>query len=368
MSESTLKVPEDNTQTVVFEVIPADICMEWLADKIGEARHRSVVQAMAMQEGSHISPVFDVLARRAKDLDHTSRLIVDGYSMVFDDVQTTLLPGASARAARRAVKSFCGTLDDLQEAGVQVGVVNRYMETGRGLRRFNPFANRNHTKGYVIDDMVALAGPNLTDSATESFDFLLVAESERLADWWDAFTHHEYLHGRVPNEDDYVVPIDKESHVLVDVGKPGSSLIYDTACEWLEADDVAHVYYVNQLFPTGAIAKKLGQLQQSIGENNVEIVTSHYNHFGQPARASQQWRQRRASFDFYTSEGAALVHTKTLIVTKTNGEQIAMVTSNNLDERGVKYGTTETAIVTKNIETIANIKNYCDDIPRQKFG
>lgn len=367
MSESVLEVPEDNTQSLVFEVIPSDVCMEWLAARIMDAKQRSIVQAMAVHDGSRIAPIFDALADKAGDSEHTSRLIVDGYSKVFDDDQSTLLPSSSSRAARRAVRGFCDRLSDLEDVGVQVAVTNKYLETGRGLRRLNPYANRNHIKGHAIDDMVAFAGPNLTDSAADKYDFLLVAQDERLADWWDSFTEHEYLHGRVPSDEDYAVPIDDESHVLIDVGTPGSSLIYDTACDWLGAEDVTHVYYVNQFTPTGVIAKRLGQLQQSIGEDKVEIVTTHYSHFGQPARASQAWRQRRAAFTFYTPEDAGPVHTKTLIVTKKNGEQIAMVTSNNLDERGVTYGTAETAVVTKNVATIASVKEYCDRIPRQIF-
>lgn len=368
MSESALETPESNLQTVVFEVVPADVCMKWLAAKISDAQQRVAIQAMAVSVGGRTTPVFDALEQKTREDRVDTRFIVDGYSLVFDDDQSTLLPTPRSHAARTAVGVLRDRLQTLGEAGSDVAVVRKYLRVGTGIQRLNPYANRNHIKGHVIDDVVALAGPNLLDGATAKYDFLLVTENKILADWWDAFTAYESQHGVPPSDEDYIVPIDDESHILVDVGTRGESIIYDTACDLLEADDVQKVCYVNQLFPTGRILQVLQDVQSRLGVEAVEVVTSHYEQFRQPARSSQRARQKNAGLTFYTAKETMPVHTKTLLVTKKSGEQVAIITSNNLDERGVMYGTAETALVTQNTATITNIREYCDAIPRQEFA
>lgn len=368
MSESALETPESNLQTVVFKVVPADVCMQWLAAKIRNAQQRVALQAMAVGVGEHTAPVFDAIEQKARQGDVHTRFIIDGYSLVFDDDQSVLLPTPRSHAARAAVEVLRDRLQALSEAGSDVAVVRKYLNVGNGIQRLNPYANRNHIKGHVIDDVVALAGPNLLDGATAKYDFLLVTEDKILADWWDAFTAYESQYGVLPSEKDYVVPIDDESHILVDVGVSGESLIYNTVCALLEADDVQSVCYINQLFPAGRILGALREAQFRLGVEAVEVLTSHYVQFRQPVHTSQRARQRNAGLTFYTAKNTMPVHTKTLLVTKTSGEQVAIVTSNNLDERGVAYGTAETAVVTQNAVTIANIREYCDAIPRQKFA
>lgn len=353
------------TQSAVFEVLPADMCMKWLTEKIGTATQEVAVQAMAVQLGERTNPVFEAMERALLD-GVDVRCIIDGYSMVFDDDRSIFLPTPTGREARVAVGALKHQLYILEAAGADVAVLQKFAHTGRGAKRYNPYANRNHIKGYAIDDMVALAGPNLQDNATEKYDFMLVTTNDTVADWWRTFTAHESKHGAPPSDKDYKVPIDEETDILVDVGNYNESLIYDTVCNMLAEDDVREVLYVNQMFPAGKILRLLDELQIKLGAGNVTVVTSHYAQFNQPAKALLWLRQKNAKLTFHTPKDKP-IHTKTIIITKNSGEKVAIVTSNNLDERGIKYGTAEVAVVTKNSASIQNIENYCQGIPIERF-
>lgn len=365
MPENIAELAKTSIDTIQFEVIPSDVCISWLAENIRVASENVSVQAMCMQNTGSAIEVFDAMETQAKE-GKSVTCVVDGYSFVFNGSESIYTPGLSGLRARRAVNDFKDRLDEISSNGVQVAVTRKIGTVKAGIRTFNPYANRNHIKGYSTDSIVALAGPNLQPSVSDTYDFMLSTQNEKVADWWRGFVAHEVATGEVPEGVDHEVVLDEETTILVDAGIPGSSLIYDTVGSMLQDESVSSVKYVNQMFPTGKMHQILNNLQHKLGADAVLVVTSHYNQMSQPFKGALWVRQVRSPLQFCTPVDKQ-IHTKSVIITHTDGRKVCIVTSNNLDERGVNYGTAEIAVVTTNLPSIKNVESFCDGIPVRPF-
>lgn len=365
MSDSITELIKSNVDTIEFEVIPSDVCISWLAEKIGTANESVSIQAMCMQNTGATVEVFDAMEAQAEKGKNVT-CVVDGYSLVFDGDNSIYTPGLRGLRARRSVNDFKTRLAEVSGNRVQVAVTRQFGSVGSGISKFNPYANRNHIKGYAVDDTVALAGPNLQPSVVDTHDFMFVAQSEKIADWWRGFVACEVATGEVPAGVDHEFVLDEETTILVDAGISNESLIYDRVYEMLQDESVSSVMYVNQMFPTGKMHQILNNLQHKLGADSVTVITSHYNQMSQPFKGALWARQVRSQMQFYTPVDKQ-IHTKSIIITHKDGRKVCIVTSNNLDERGVKYGTAEIAVVTTNFSSIKNVESFCDGIPIKPF-
>jgi hypothetical protein len=214
--------------TMAFD--PHDPTVETLLPKLGAAAHRSV----------------EVL------------LAIDAYAFMFDDSYQPTgplvpFPLGNRKATRQLFQEKEDALNILREEGVVVG------QTNTPSRLHIPYAGRSHIKAAVVNNSWRAGGCNLAD--TDNLDIMVGGEDAATADFLYDALGRMIQTGSVQaalGKDDLVHPIDETTDLLIDVGRPGQSLIYeralgtiDTAEEWLAL--------TCQFFPSGKTAQHMAQ-------------------------------------------------------------------------------------------------------------
>ncbi|HMS49997.1 MAG TPA: phospholipase D-like domain-containing protein [Candidatus Saccharibacteria bacterium] len=352
-------------EAINFDLVSAADYPGWLEERVGEAQNRVILQAMEIAYDSATQPLFDDLVQIAEDDKVTVRLVADAYSTLFSDALPFVQPNLrKAYQGWRETRKFGAFMMRLQEAGGEATTINRYLFAGRGLLRFHPWANRNHMKGAVVDDWVALGGGvNLSGDAFSNKDFMLVAKDPTLANWFDELTKHETAVRALDLATDFRVPIDETTQLLVDVGSPGQSIIYDTVCATAERDDVVGIKFVSQMRPSGRLEQILAERQDALGADSVRISINDHSQFRHPARLQEFLNAYNPQMIVHKPTDGSFIHAKAIIFTRADGKKMSISGSHNFNERGVQYGTGELAICTTNPDTVDQIETFFDTLP-----
>jgi cardiolipin synthase A/B len=146
------------------------MCLE--AD-IVKARKRVFVQTFSF-EGDGVGARLARSLRRCRAGDR--RLLVDGYSLFFQNDRLIPGPALAGRAFRRELRATHGWVRRMREHGVGVRFCNPPRASIPGLLR------RNHKKLVVVDDgLVYVGGINFCDHNFEWHDMMLRVEDRALA-------------------------------------------------------------------------------------------------------------------------------------------------------------------------------------------
>ena len=267
---------------------------------------------------------------------------VDAHDFMLQD---TRLPGPllwrrqlPERAPGRIGKKL-RALDELQAAGVTVGITNQ------PHRAFtNPFAGRSHIKVSIINDVIYTGGCNLKDEI--NIDLMARWEDDVTADWLYTRMHKmistQYVQAALGKKD-IVRRVDERAELLIDVGVPHQSIIYERALQAIEqAED--WLIITCQYFPNSTTALALkrafarGVRVYPIFNHHSQHLRPHsYLQHGVTAR--ERLRMPASFFEGELPRTANPLHAK-LIAT----EKEALLGSHNYVPAGVNFGTAEIAL------------------------
>ncbi|HEY0965036.1 MAG TPA: phospholipase D-like domain-containing protein [Candidatus Saccharimonadales bacterium] len=286
-----------------------------LIDVIDQTSTRLLLEAMNID---HVGDMHDVLEAtlRARKRGAEVLLVYDGYSY----------PTALLKHGPHGVVKLRNHLKDLERAGASLHQVG-------GLEA-NPFAGRHHAKAVVADNTVFVGGgANLTHDTFKTKDFMLRFESKALADILFADLPKS---ARVRIADDTLYAHNGDE-LLLDSGNKNTSLIYDRTCEL--ADKAEKVWFVSKLAPDGRLFEILDSKDTKYWYNTLASASF----FDSVAISIDQNRQNLDNL----YKGSQEIHAKFCVFELSDGTYEVITGSHNFNSRGVKFGTQEIALHSK---------------------
>jgi phosphatidylserine/phosphatidylglycerophosphate/cardiolipin synthase-like enzyme len=332
---------------------------------------RSISHTKAGGRVALASMVFDteepVVARIADELAAAAARGVTVYlavdARVFLTNERTKLPGplwsrkTLPKRLRGPFRSHRDTLEKLAAGGVKYAVVNQ------PSRRFRlPQAGRSHIKAAVIGDNLYIGGSNL--EKPDDIDGMLGWRDRKTADW--LYEHLRALvetgHSRIAFTDtDERHVVDGQTEILLDAGKPGQSIILDEALRLIDRAQ-KWIFFTCQYVPHGVIADRLARAEK----RGVEVAVL-FNHPGKHAtyegllqRGAKLHERLRLLASYFRGElpkSAPFLHGKLLAT-----DRGTMLGSHNYIYTGVRFGTAELAVLSRDPELA---KRIVESINRQ---
>lgn len=234
-------------------------------------------------------------------------------------------------------------LEELRHAGGKYVIVNK-----PSTRLAIPFIGRSHIKLAIINNHVYLGGRNLGN--VWQIDCMVGFYDKPAADYLWGFILNIENKGNVRevlHSTDQIEKIDDKTSLLIDAGKPGQSLIFETALKFIdEAEDWLTI--TCQYFPSDITAAHLARAVK----RGVQ-VRAYYNHpnkhrgIGRVAQnlilASGRLRLPSQLFAHQLPANHRRIHAKLLA-----SEKGAIIGSHNYISAGVRFGTAEIALVRQN--------------------
>lgn len=281
----------------------------------------------------------------------TTTLIIDAFAQIFDKncKPTGMIPDRfkSAKAsAYFAEKTH--RLASLSSQGVSVSLTNT------PLKVHIPYAGRSHIKGAVVNNDWQIGGCNLSD--TDNLDAMIGGTQESTAEFIYSIFHKMAETGNMREalgDTNIVWKIDESTDLLIDVGVPGKSVIYNRA---VKAIDTAKdwVTLTCQFFPSGTTAYRLAKTIPRGVDSYVFFNNSIQNRLGSSAMNAITALSRatfpKQLFRGELEEDMPYLHAKILAT-----EKEAILGSHNFINAGVLIGTAEVALHTKDPKTVRQI-------------
>ncbi len=218
-----------------------------------------------------------------------------------------------------------------------------------GNHKINPFAGVTHIKWTIVDDIVyAFGGVNLYGKGAANQDYMFKVADKKLADTLVA--EQKKIISSDTSPADYTGLAAKLDYgrLMIDSGKRGDSMIYDRAVEL--AEKAESIVFVSQYCPTGELADYVKAKADKV-------------YFNQPSqtpfstslliRSSQLITGLRSSY-----HKSRYLHAKFIIFTMSDGSKIAITGSHNFSYSGVRFGTREVVLETREPKTIAQLEKY----------
>lgn len=243
----------------------------------------------------------------------------------------------------KAFEVIRDALKRLQQHGGRCAIINE----PEWPRHVMPFMGRSHVKFSIVNDHDFVGGCNLAES--DFIDVMVGWKDKRTADKLQALTDQIIRQGSVVNAlggQDLQLPIDKKTTLLIDAGRPGRSLILDSALQMID-NAKKHLLITYQYYPQSLTASHL----RLAHEQGVELKII-YNH---PAAHTMpinfwlyvaSWSVRQQSPSSFSTHrlprGHNYMHAKLIA-----SERGALVGSHNFMMSGVRLGTAEIAILSR---------------------
>lgn len=145
--------------------------------------------------------------------------------------------------------------------------------------------------------------------------------------------------------------LDDTRTLLVDGGRPGSSIIMDHAVAL--ASEARHIWYVSQFSPAPALARTMKRCPGMIEAK-----------FNNPKNSEHLPGKVAALVDRLITavpnayDGDPRIHAKVLVVEKSDGMLEAISGSHNFSAWGVRFGTKEMALQTRNQSDCEQLREY----------
>jgi len=214
-----------------------------------------------------------------------------------------------------------------------------------------PVAGRSHTKLYIIDDIAYFAGGvNLYDKAFDAHDFML----RMICDDSLAASLSQIAERQPRNGNDWQIKIGNDM-ILVDGGRRGRSIIVDQSANL--AAGAQRAWYVSQYSPGRKLESELIKLLR----DNLKAW------FNTPA-SSKSLDKVSAAIDMKVTrlpnryKGNQRIHAKFLVVQKPDGRYAAITGSNNFSDWGVRFGTKEAALYTRNQDICRQLIKFAESL------
>ncbi|WNM24153.1 phospholipase D-like domain-containing protein [Demequina capsici] len=313
---------------------------EYIADathRIHGARRRVLLTTLTIADDHRTDELIDALVWAAR---RGVRVCVAADVFTYADAAGTFLPTGYRNARWRASSMLASKL-------AREGVAFSWLGREKGLI----WRGRTHTKFCVVDDVAyAFGGVNLDRKGVENADFMLRIDDPRLADDLDD------VYGRIQR-----MNLSERGHrslelrygtdrVLVDGGIPGDSIIYRRALH--HALSAQRVLLMSQYCPTGELGRAIREREHELWFNPPRNARAANRVL---IASSMLWTGHRTEY-----ERRQYLHAKALVFFRPSGARVAITGSHNFVLGGVRLGTREIALETRDPATIEQILRFHD--------
>lgn len=301
-----------------FSLTTAQHYRQELLQAITSAQRRVILHAMDIRWSDSLQDIISALEEAAKR-GLEVHIVADIYTKF-----EALSP--FSRTHGYSWSKICAVNDRLRRAGCSVTYV--------GALGINPYKKRTHSKALIADSTVfTFGGINLTEDSFGYHDYMLGTHNDSLADRLHTLIRHMEQHP-LADFPDIREEIGNTGTLLFDGGMPGTSVIYDTACEVLAS--ARRAYFVSQMCPSGRLAQALSQTT-----SECYFVRPGQTTF--PASMALWFDQRRFRVkNAYKRSG--YIHAKFILTEDKDGSKHLISGTHNFSWRGVAYGTKEIAL------------------------
>lgn len=337
-----------------LELLSGQKYLTLLAHKVSQTvlGDRVSVMTMSLEPSEPLTQIVLQELNKAAGRKVDVTLVVDAYAFLLDSgslsVGDPLFPTGLRQQVFARRQSALDTLN-LHPSSL-VAVTNM---PDRPLR--NPYAGRSHIKGAVVNDWLAFGGPNL--HGTERIDAVVSLEDATSADWFYDLSKSIAQAGttKVLGEEDFTVKLDPKTEILVDVGVPGQSAIFNRQLSI--AQDVAEsLFFTSQFVPNGSIAHALLEAYGRV--TDVEVLYNSPASWGAIGGIMQKaiyMKQRLVMPESFRNgmlpSGLPAMHAKILA-----NEGEGAIGTHNSSEAGVKFGTPEIMLYRKSPSFVKKLR------------
>ncbi len=218
-----------------------------------------------------------------------------------------------------------------------------------GNHRINPFAGVTHVKWTIVDDTVyCFGGVNMYGRGARNLDYMFKTNDKTLADLL-AVEHKKIIKtDRDPTDYSGFYKQLDYGKLLIDSGDRGESMIYERAVEL--AEQSKSILLVSQYCPTGRLAKVLRRKKATIYYNQPKNTHRWTNIMLRYSRLTTGLKSRYKKPTY--------LHGKFMIFTMHDGSKIALTGSHNFTYSGVRFGTREVELETRDKKIIYQLEKY----------
>lgn len=252
---------------------------------------------------------------------------------------------------------FFSPLKRRSEASKKVtSMVSRFKAAGINFhwlsdrRKLNPFSGITHIKWSVVDNIVyCFGGTNLYKKGIdESIDYMFKIEDEKLAEM--IVKEHLAIIRADATRTPYngFLSATPYGDFLIDSGRRNHSAIYDRACQLAKNAD--SIIFVSQYCPNGELATHLKSTSSEVYYNRPEIA-NFLN--GLLIRTTILNTGIKTKYKKKT-----YIHAKFMLFTMKNGEKISLSGSHNFAYSGVRFGTREVALESKDPAVYTQLESF----------
>ena len=301
-----------------------------LIQSIDQATDRVLLETMVFDDSGEMASILDAVAR-ARKRGVNVLIIYDKYANLVQAIEKT----------PQQINKFQSRMSNLALEGAEIIRV--------GKSRINPFAGRHHAKAVIVDNTSYIGGGiNLDGGSFHTQDYMIEFNNIRMSDK----LYSTLPEKAVSRDSDDILYSDDTTEILLDAGKPGESLIYDTTCQL--AYQASTIHYISKLAPDGDLADILRNKDTYYWHNTISSARS----FDKLAIALDQRKFRTANN--YT--GDAMLHAKAILFEMPDGSHHTITGSHNFNSRGVKFGTQELAIHSASEKIYQAILSFATDL------
>ena len=319
---------------------------EFLSDVLFEAERATTrvwTQAMYFESGTITKLLFEGLKKAAQNgLD--TRVHIDWFSLKYSNGKY-LIPRSHSFFTKKQY------FDQL----VEHGIVLYYVNPPTLLQHFFPYSGRNHIKLTIIDNAIAyIGGVNFADTDFTFSDFMVKVTDPAIVSELAAIFEQIEKQQLIDN----TLTIDENTKIIVDCGKPNRSPILIEAVKAVSLARVS-VLHTGQFVPDGKFLRALIEAGQRHAQ--ISIIAPSKNSF--TPIFSFVYRLNRWLL-FLQSNRLQITYKKTMVHAKLTiiDNSTVIIGSHNLSGRGVRVGTGEIALLSRNPVLVQNLRVYFEKL------
>lgn len=314
-----------------------------------KASNRIYIQTMVIAEGPVLNKVMDVLIP-AKKRGVDVRFHIDSVYSRYYHGQIDLLPQfdfEKRRSYKEAQTKNKELFNLFSKHSIDVQILNQ----PNVFEKILPILGRNHIKIYVVDNVVWLGGLNLYDESFENLDLMVRYEDPRIV---NAVVEQFMRINERSLKQDAIFPLTQTETLLIDCGKRNSSIILDTAVE-LTSQITNTVVYLSQMVPEGTLLATLIEKAKEGKKINIFTSTGNEDFFTKFPTNIPYVKFKKVIQgipNITVTHFDKRVHGKMMIF----DSKQALFGSHNFVDTGVKLGTNEICMWTKDTSLIHELE------------
>lgn len=320
-------------------------------EKAKAAQKRIYIQSMIIAEGSTLKQVEDTISPlAAKGVE--IRFNIDWVYSRYYHGQIDIVPNFN-KADRESFRSSQKANTEMLHRFNQKGFIVEIMNKPGLFELLLPILGRNHIKIYIVDNVAWIGGLNLYDESFQNIDFMVRYEDPRMV---QLLTEQFFRINELKLREDMSFPVNEQDKILVDFGGRSKSLILETAISLAEKAQ-NRIIYLSQMVPEEKLLNILmskAKVGIPIDIHTSPLSAAAFSSFPKNIPFKTFLRKTAGLPNFSVTHHTNKVHGKLMIF----DESDALFGSHNFVDTGVRLGTTEICMWTKDTKLIGDLESF----------